>query len=105
MLQIYKKRCAVSGCDVAEAIDAAHVQGIGNEGGDSLDNGILLRADLHRLFDRGLLAINPDDGVVHFSKCCKSAYFDLHGKAVKLPSNGPSRKAFSARWVQFSERL
>jgi hypothetical protein len=54
-------RCVVSGCPVPEALEAAHLLGRDwRQGHNSATDGILLRRDLHNLYDRGLLRI--DDG-------------------------------------------
>ncbi len=56
-------RCVVSGCDIPEALDAAHLAGRRwrdghNEGSD----GVLLRRDLHGLYDKGLLVLTEGGG-------------------------------------------
>ncbi len=50
-------RCAISGSEVVECIDLAHIVPVKNGGPDLIENSLLLRADLHRLFDAGLLKI------------------------------------------------
>ncbi len=51
-------RCAISGCEIAEVLDAAHLLPRADGGSDAPQNGIILRADLHRLFDAGLLELD-----------------------------------------------
>lgn len=51
-------RCAISGCEIAEILDAAHLLPRAHGGSDDPENGIILRADLHRLFDAGLLDLD-----------------------------------------------
>ena len=59
-------RCAITGETVREALEAAHLPGASWRGGaNAAADGILLRADLHRLFDAGLMRI--EDGVVRVS--------------------------------------
>lgn len=55
----YGARCAITGASVLEVLDAAHIRPVADLGGDHVDNGLLLRADLHRLFDAELLTIVP----------------------------------------------
>lgn len=58
-------RCVVSGCDVPEALEAAHLIGRDwRKGENSAEDGILLRRDLHTLYDRGLLTIQESGEVV-----------------------------------------
>lgn len=58
LLSAYRGQCAVSGCAITEVLQAAHIQPVKASGSHSIKNGLLLRADLHNLFDRGLLTIN-----------------------------------------------
>jgi len=51
-------RRAISGCEVAEILDTAHLLRRARGGSDDRENGIILRADLHRHFDAGLLELD-----------------------------------------------
>lgn len=62
LLKAYSGRCAVTGCRVERALVAAHVKPYALDGASSVANGMLLRADVHALFDAYLLGIDPDDG-------------------------------------------
>lgn len=54
-------RCAVTGEHSLPALDAAHIVPFGEDSaGHTLENGLLLRADVHRLFDRGYVTVTPD---------------------------------------------
>ena len=54
-------RCAVTGEHSLPALDAAHIVPYGEDSaGHTLENGLLLRADVHRLFDRGYVTVTPD---------------------------------------------
>ena len=53
-------QCAVTGEHSLPALDAAHITPFGDGGDHALDNGLLLRADVHRLFDRGYVTVTPD---------------------------------------------
>ena len=57
VLDAYGGRCAVTGCDVAEALEAAHVADWRSE--NDVGAGLLLRVDLHRLLERGLPRHRP----------------------------------------------
>ena len=53
-------RCAVTGEHSLPALDAAHIVPYGDGGDHALENGLLLRADVHRLFDRGYVTVTGD---------------------------------------------
>lgn len=74
-------RCAITGEAVREVLDAAHLPGTSwRAGHNAAVDGILLRADLHRLLDAGLLRI--DDGVVRVSV---GSYAEFDGRTVEQP--------------------
>jgi hypothetical protein len=52
--------CAITGETCIYVLDAAHVLEVKHKGLDSIDNGLILRKDLHALFDASLLTISPD---------------------------------------------
>ncbi len=55
----YGRACAVTGEHSLPALDAAHIRPFGRGGQHAVTNGLLLRADIHRLFDRGYVAVSP----------------------------------------------
>lgn len=77
-------QCAVTGCDVSEALEAAHLHPRAAGGSDDISNGIILRADLHRLLDAGLLLIDP--ATTRISISCvivDTAYRALDGMTIR----------------------
>ena len=57
----YKRRCAITGESTLMALEAAHIVPYSDEkGSHDVRNGLLLRADFHRLFDAGLVSVNQD---------------------------------------------
>jgi hypothetical protein len=56
--------CMLTGCPVVACLEACHLLPVKNRGVELVDNMILLRADLHRLFDANLLSIHPSAGGV-----------------------------------------
>lgn len=59
LVKAYKGKCAITGCDTPQVLEAAHIVPHRGRQTDVAQNGILLRADIHKLFDAGLLAIEP----------------------------------------------
>jgi HNH endonuclease len=103
LIALYDGKCVITGCHSLDAIDAAHIHEVGNDGDDVQENGILLRADLHRLFDADLMAIDPESGAVNFAKLCVDDYSEFQGNVLSLPDGGPSLAAFQGRWVAFNK--
>ncbi|NHA00518.1 HNH endonuclease [Nocardioides sp. W3-2-3] len=64
MLRAYGGRCAITGDDISGALDACHIHAHAAGGSMETTNGVLLRSDLHTLFDLGLIAINTETWTV-----------------------------------------
>jgi putative restriction endonuclease len=56
----YRRRCAVTGESTPPALEAAHIRPFAESGLNEVANGMLLRADFHRLFDAGLVTVTPN---------------------------------------------
>ncbi|ACV68831.1 HNH endonuclease [Desulfohalobium retbaense] len=88
----YERRCAVTQEKVLPALDAAHIRPFSEGGEHSITNGLLLRSDVHRLFDRGYVTVIPEN---HFEVSRKVRedfhngrdYYALHGKKIWTPSD------------------
>ncbi|SCE97413.1 HNH endonuclease [Micromonospora mirobrigensis] len=59
VLGAYERRCAITGNKVQPVLQAAHIRPLPNGGEHRIDNGLLLKSDVHILFDRGYLAVDP----------------------------------------------
>jgi putative restriction endonuclease len=98
LLQAYGGRCALSACEVEAALEAAHIVPYLGARTNHVQNGILLRGDLHALFDRGLLGVNPETWtVVLHDDLQGTSYESLRGAAVSIPVHEkfrPSPEAF-----------
>jgi putative restriction endonuclease len=55
--EAYQRRCAVTGARTLPVLQAAHIKSYGDSGPHRVDNGILLRADLHILLERGYVTL------------------------------------------------
>lgn len=58
--EAYQKRCAITGEKTLPVLEAAHIKPYGDDGPHLISNGILLRSDVHTLFDNGYITITPD---------------------------------------------
>ena len=59
VLNAYHSRCAITGTKIRPVLEAAHIRPVAAGGEHRLDNGLLLRSDVHTLFDRGYLGVDP----------------------------------------------
>lgn len=96
LLLAYDGRCAITGCSTAEALQAAHIEPYDGRATNKTSNGLLLRADLHTLFDKGLLWINADYSVSFADEVTDSAYRRLAGRALTLPKHNVDRPSKAA---------
>ncbi|MEU7618888.1 HNH endonuclease [Micromonospora rifamycinica] len=59
VLGAYDRRCAITGNRVRPVLQAAHIRPLPVGGEHRIDNGLLLKSDVHILFDRGYLGVDP----------------------------------------------
>lgn len=95
----YNRRCAITGERTLPVLEAAHIKPFASSGPHHIDNGLLLRSDLHKLYDRGYLTINPDFQVEVGRRIREEFengrdYYAFHGQPLaNLPSNADLRPA------------
>ena len=88
VLAAYGRRCAITGCDAEFTLEAAHIHTYKGEDDNNPRNGILLRADIHTLFDLGLICVRASTCTVVTSKKLRgTCYESLDGKLVTLPAD------------------
>lgn len=58
VLTAYHRRCAITGAKITPTLQAAHIRPVSQAGEHRLDNGLLLRSDVHTLFDAGYLGVD-----------------------------------------------
>jgi len=83
LLNAYGGACAITGCTLVEILEAAHIYGYKGEHTNVCANGLLLRADIHTLFDLKLIAICSETMKVCISPgLAGTEYADLEGRKV-----------------------
>lgn len=92
----YQRRCAVTGEKVLPVLQAAHIRPFAQEGPHRIQNGLLLRSDLHTLFDRGYVTVSPDLRVevsrrLHDDFDNGRDYYALHGRELRPPATSEHR--------------
>jgi hypothetical protein len=104
LLDAYDSKCAITGFDAEAALEAAHIIPYAETENNAPTNGILLRADLHTLFDLNLLAIDPDTLRVSLHPTLQhTEYRPLHGKQIQVPqveALRPDKKYLAERLQQ-----
>jgi putative restriction endonuclease len=97
----YHRQCALTCSHVLHVLDAAHIKPYSLGGTHDPNNGILLRQDVHTLFDRGYLTITPEYRVEVSRRIQEEfdngkEYYAIHGKSIHLPETAelrPSRES------------
>lgn len=79
----YKRRCAITGESTLPVLEAAHIVPYSEGGTHDISNGLLLRADFHKLYDSGLVSITPEYQIKISPEIKESwfngkAYYRLH---------------------------
>lgn len=88
LLEAYSGRCALSDCNVSEALEAVHIVPYLGPETNKVNNGLLLRADIHTLFDLGKIAIEAETMTVIVSEeLFETPYQDMAGKRLNLPAD------------------
>jgi hypothetical protein len=88
LLSAYGGRCAVTGCNVEDVLEAAHISPYSGPSSNHVCNGLLLRADIHTLVDCGLLAFDPKTRRVVLAHHLRgSDYAHLDGQTLREPSD------------------
>jgi len=91
VLDAYGRACAITGEHSLPALEASHIRSYAQDGPHEIRNGLLLRADLHRLFDTGYVTVTPElrlevgvrlrDDYNNGRSC-----YPLHGGRLQVPS-------------------
>jgi putative restriction endonuclease len=97
----YERRCTITGERTLPVLEAAHIRPYSVGGPHEPENGLLLRSDLHTLFDQGYLTVDADQLKVVVSGRIREEfengrdYYHLHGRDIRLPHDRnslPSRE-------------
>jgi len=100
---LYGDECAVTGYGPPAVLEATHIWPHSESGINKSENGLLLRADIHTLFDADLLRVDPDSlRVVLDPSLADTEYWTLNGQTLRERHDGsrPSRKYLQRRWTR-----
>ncbi|MHB9019812.1 MAG: HNH endonuclease [Minisyncoccota bacterium] len=102
----YGSRCLITGCEVLAVLEAAHISPYRGVDDHHPENGLLLRADVHTLFDLDLLGIEPESLRIELHPEVVDEYGPFANVALGCDSDHrPSGKALRLRYEQFLRRL
>lgn len=87
LIGAYQGTCPVTHTNVPEALQAAHIDPYRGANSQIVNNGLLLRADIHILYDANLLSIEPETHILRLSDRLRgSSYRSLADQRISLPT-------------------
>ncbi|MBF2008260.1 MAG: HNH endonuclease [Chlorogloeopsis fritschii C42_A2020_084] len=102
----YGKQCMVSGCKLLKIVEAAHISPYRSPDDNHPENGLLLRTDLHTLFDLDLMGIHPESLIIKFHPDAIAAGYNIfEGRQIQCSKAKPSQKALLKKWDFFQKSL
>jgi putative restriction endonuclease len=97
LMKAYEGRCAISGCPVPQILEAAHIYPYWGDATNDLTNGLLLRSDLHTLFDCGLIAVDERTSTLLVAAVLDGTEYEkLRGAELRPPTSLPTRPSAEA---------
>lgn len=93
----YQRRCAITGESTLPVLEAAHIRPYASDGPHDVQNGLLLRSDMHILFDKGLLTVTPEMRLEVSEQIRElytngKLYYSYHGQELRsLPAAAAER--------------
>lgn len=103
--EAYSRKCSITGERTLPVLEASHIKPFSMSGPNAINNGLLLRSDLHKLFDLGYLTIT-NDYHVEVSKRIRAEYengreyYALHGQQLKILPPNPMERP-SERYIEW----
>jgi putative restriction endonuclease len=100
----YGDKCIITGCKILDILEAAHIRPYKSKKDNHPSNGLLLRADIHTLFDLDLIGINPETLIVYVHvNIQKDGYEFLNGLSLEKHAHclSPNKEGLNMRWEKF----
>ena len=96
VLSAYHGHCAITGTKIRPVLQAAHIRPVANGGENRLDNGLLLRSDVHTMFDRGYIGVDPSHRLVVSQRLREDfgngeQFYAKAGRVIALPDRKADR--------------
>jgi len=87
ILAVYGGKCTITGCTVRATLEAAHIVPYVDRRSNIVINGLCLRADVHRLYDRNLIRIDYARRIDVAAELMGTGYWKYRGLYLDLPMN------------------
>jgi len=103
---LYDKKCCVTGSSIKDILHACHIVSHSTSGNNNSTNALLLRSDIHDLFDSNLLGIDPKTLKIKLKEPLRvSEYNQLDGKKISSRSDNktPDQNSLTQRWDLFKQ--
>jgi HNH endonuclease len=100
----YGDQCMISRCQLLDVVEAAHIKPYQGLSDNHPANGLLLRADLHTLFDLDLIGVDPETLRIHVHTDAKEDYGKFDGVELTCDAARPSSTSLALRWTAFQSR-
>lgn len=96
VIDTYERRCAITGERSLPALEAAHIKPFSLVQQHEVSNGLLLRADIHKLFDGGYVSVTPDlkfkvSDELRDRYSNGRIYYELDNSALRMPQSQSDR--------------
>ena len=106
LLRRYGDRCQITGCEALAVLEAAHIHPYRGETDHHIENGLLLRSDVHTLFDLNLVGIEPESLQVQLHPDLTNEYRPLANITLRCAGDHrPSQEALGWRYQRFLQRV
>ena len=101
VLDAYGRACAVTGEHSLPVLEAAHIKPYAKGGEHDVANGLSLRTDIHRLFDKGYVTVDEDAKFIVGRRLKQDfengrSYYSLAGRTLELPVEAARRPSSTA---------
>jgi predicted restriction endonuclease len=104
LLKLYSGRCCITNCTIGEILSAAHIIPYSISYDNNNTNALLLKTDIHDLYDAYLLGIEPSTQKIFVAEKIENEYGWLNGRALNKRNDGklPDKNGMELRWEQYN---
>lgn len=105
LIEAFGAKCMVTGENLSSVLEAAHIRPYHGSSSNTLENGLILRVDIHRLYDNHELSIDPRTFKIFITEGLKeSSYSNLSESILKRRRSSISIRALEDHWSEFKRK-